>query len=100
MRLLKPEVLDAFAGRIVNIHPSLLPKFKGVEAWKQALEAGESETGCTVHYVCAEVDAGEVIAQGRVPILEGDTPELLHERIQEVERVLYPKTIGEVLACR
>jgi len=97
MRLLKPEVLDAFAGRIVNIHPSLLPKFKGVDAWKQALEAGETETGCTVHFVCAEVDAGETIAQGRVPILPGDTPEALHERIQEVERVLYPATIGEVL---
>ena len=97
MRLLKAEILDAFDGRIVNIHPSLLPKFKGVEAWKQALEAGESEAGCTVHFVSAEVDAGEIIAQQSVPILEGDTPESLHARIQEVERELYPATIAKVL---
>ena len=97
MRLLKAEVLGAFDGRIVNIHPSLLPKYKGVAAWKQALEAGEEEAGCSVHYVCAEVDAGEVIAQQSVPILEGDTPESLHERIQQVERVLFPATIASLL---
>ncbi|MFT4546579.1 MAG: formyltetrahydrofolate-dependent phosphoribosylglycinamide formyltransferase [Verrucomicrobiales bacterium] len=100
MRLLKEEVLEAFEGRIVNIHPSLLPKYKGVEAWKQALEAGDSEAGCSVHYVCAEVDAGEIIAQGKVPILDGDTAEDLHERIQEVERVLFPATIAKLLATR
>ena len=100
MRLLKAEVLDAFDGRIVNIHPSLLPKFKGVEAWKQALDAGEKEAGCSVHFVCAEVDGGEVIAQESVPILDGDTPETLHERIQEVEHVLFPATIARVLRER
>ena len=97
MRLLKAEVLDAFPGRIVNIHPSLLPKYKGVAAWKQALEAGESEAGCTVHYVGAEVDAGEIIAQEAVPILDGDTPESLHARIQEVEHRLFPATIARLL---
>lgn len=97
MRLLKAEVLEAFDRRIVNIHPSLLPKFKGVAAWKQALEAGAAETGCSVHYVCAEVDAGEVIAQQRVPILDGDTPDSLHARIQAVERVLFPQTIASLL---
>ncbi|MGI9240336.1 MAG: phosphoribosylglycinamide formyltransferase [Verrucomicrobiales bacterium] len=98
MRLLKAEVLDAFDGRIVNIHPSLLPKYKGVEAWRQALEAGESEAGCTVHYVGAEVDAGEIIAQERVPVLAGDSAESLHARIQEVERTLFPATIATLLS--
>jgi len=98
MRILKAEVLDAFAGRIVNIHPSLLPKFKGVEAWRQALEAGETEAGCSVHFVSAELDAGEIIAQRRVPIIDGDTAESLHARIQEVERELYPATIAKLLA--
>lgn len=98
MRLLKAEVLEAFAGRIVNVHPSLLPKFKGVEAWRQALEAGESEAGCTVHFVTADVDAGEIIAQQSVPILPGDTPDSLHARIQEAELALFPATITRLLA--
>ena len=97
MRLLKADVLDEFAGRIVNIHPSLLPSYKGVEAWKQALEAGENEAGCTVHQVTAEVDAGEILAQEAVPILPDDTPESLHERIQVVERRLFPATIAKLL---
>lgn len=95
MRLLKEPTLRAFPHRILNIHPSLLPKFPGLEAWKQALAAGEIVTGCTVHYVDAGVDSGEIIAQREVPILPGDTPESLHERIQIAERQLYPEVISQ-----
>ena len=82
MRVLKGGVLRAFEGRIVNIHPSLLPSFPGLEAWKQALDYGVKVTGCTVHFVDAGVDSGPVIGQQSVPVLEGDTPETLHRRIQ------------------
>lgn len=95
MRVLKAPMLSAFPHRIVNIHPSLLPKFPGLEAWKQALAAGEMVTGCTVHYVDAGVDSGEIIAQSEVPILPNDTPETLHARIQIAERELYPKVIQQ-----
>ena len=98
MRVLKAPMLNAFPRRIVNIHPSLLPKFPGLEAWKQALEAGEKLTGCTVHYVDEEIDHGDVIAQREVPILAGDTPERLHARIQIAEHELYPAVIGQI--CR
>ena len=98
MRVLKPAILDAFPGRIINLHPSLLPKFPGREAWVQALAAGETVTGCTVHYVDAGVDSGEIIAQREVPILPNDTPVTLHERIQLVERELFPAVIGELAA--
>jgi phosphoribosylglycinamide formyltransferase-1 len=93
MRVLKAPMLDAFPGRIINLHPSLLPKYPGVEAWRQALAAGETETGCTVHYVDAGIDSGEIIAQRKVPIWPNDTPESLHARIQVVERELYPEVI-------
>jgi phosphoribosylglycinamide formyltransferase-1 len=95
MRLLKEPTLSAFPHRIINIHPSLLPKFPGLEAWKQALAAGESVTGCTVHYVDPRVDSGEIIAQREVPILPNDTPETLHARIQIAERELYPEVIAQ-----
>jgi phosphoribosylglycinamide formyltransferase-1 len=95
MRVLKEPTLSEFPHRIINIHPSLLPKFPGLEAWKQALAAGESVTGCTVHYVDSGVDSGEIIAQREVPILPNDTPESLHERIQIAERELYPEVIGQ-----
>jgi phosphoribosylglycinamide formyltransferase 1 len=98
MRVLKAPMLNAFPRRIVNIHPSLLPKFPGLEAWKQALEAGETLTGCTVHYVDEEIDHGDVIAQREVPILADDTPERLHARIQIAEHDLYPAVIGQI--CR
>ena len=95
MRVLKEPMLAAFAHRIINIHPSLLPKFPGLEAWKQALAAGETVTGCTVHYVeDGPVDSGEIIAQREVPILPNDTPETLHERIQIAEREFYPAVIA------
>ena len=93
MRVLKRPMLDAFPERIINIHPSLLPKFPGLEAWKQALEAGEKITGCTVHYVDAGIDHGEIIAQSEVPIWPNETSEGLHERIQIAERELYPAVI-------
>jgi phosphoribosylglycinamide formyltransferase-1 len=98
MRVLKAAMLNAFPRRIVNIHPSLLPKFPGLEAWRQALEAGEKLTGCTVHYVDEEIDHGDVIAQREVPILADDTPERLHARIQVAEHELYPAVIGQI--CR
>jgi phosphoribosylglycinamide formyltransferase-1 len=93
MRMLKAPLLERFHGRIVNIHPSLLPAFPGLEAWRQALEAGVSWTGCTVHWVDAGMDTGEIIAQGWVPVVLGDTPESLHERIQVAERGLYPEVL-------
>jgi phosphoribosylglycinamide formyltransferase 1 len=96
MRVLKEQMLAAFPRRIVNIHPSLLPKFPGLEAWKQALAANEKWTGVTVHYVDEKVDHGDVIAQRKVPVMPGDTPESLHARIQEVEHVLYPEALEQV----
>src|SRR6266853_4376996 len=98
MRVLKATALEAFPRRILNIHPSLLPKFPGLEAWKQALVAGENVTGCTVHYVDEKIDHGDVIAQREVPILPNDTAEGLHARIQTAEHELYPTAIGQV--CR
>ena len=94
MRVLKSPMLDAFPRRIINIHPSLLPKFPGLEAWRQALAAGEKVTGCTVHYVDEQIDHGDIIAQREVPILPDDTAETLHTRIQGVERELFPEVIG------
>ena len=98
MRVLKAPMLEAFPRRIINLHPSLLPKFPGREAWAQALTAGERVTGCTVHYVDAGVDSGEIIAQQEVAILPNDTPAILHERIQQAERELFPAVIEELAA--
>ena len=98
MRVLKSPMLDAFPRRIINIHPSLLPKFPGLEAWKQALAAGERVTGCTVHYVDAGIDSGDILGQREVPILPNDTPQSLHARIQVAERELYPEVIGRLAA--
>lgn len=98
MRLVKQGLLEAFGGRMINIHPSLLPKHPGLEAWKMALAAGDSTTGCTVHYVDAGIDSGEIIAQSEVPILPGDTPETLHARIQVAEHALYPAVIAKLSA--
>src|SRR5881394_3468424 len=98
MRVLKSPMLDAFPRCIVNIHPSLLPKFPGLEAWKQAIGAGEKVTGCTVHYVDEKIDHGDIIVRREVPILPNDTPESLHARIQIAEHELYPTAIGQI--CR
>ena len=94
MRVLKGDFLRAFAGRIVNIHPSLLPSFPGLGAWKQALDHGVKVAGCTVHFVDAGVDAGTIIAQQTVPVFENDTPESLHQRIHAAEHELYPKCVA------
>ncbi len=96
MRVVKEPLLTAFPNRVINIHPSLLPAFKGLRAWEQALAAGVAETGCTVHYVNQDIDAGEIIAQQRVPILPGDTPGTLHARIQVAEHELYPSALRKV----
>ncbi|MEY2491555.1 MAG: phosphoribosylglycinamide formyltransferase 1 [Verrucomicrobiota bacterium] len=98
MRVLKEQMLRAFPRRIVNIHPSLLPRFPGLEAWKQALAAGEKMTGVTVHYVDDQVDHGDVIMQREVPVMAGDTPESLHARIQAVEHTLLPEALEQI--CR
>jgi phosphoribosylglycinamide formyltransferase-1 len=96
MRILKGDFLRAFEGRVVNIHPSLLPSFPGLEAWKQALSYGVKVTGCTVHWVDQGVDTGPILAQQAVPVLEGDTVASLHQRIQEAERSLYPETLARL----
>jgi phosphoribosylglycinamide formyltransferase 1 len=96
MRVLKEGILRAFAGRIVNIHPSLLPSFPGLHAWKQALEHGVKVTGCTVHFVDAGVDSGPIIGQQVVPVLDADTPEALHQRIQAAEHELYPRCVAAI----
>src|SRR6185436_14878513 len=100
MRILKGDFLRAFPERVVNIHPSLLPAFPGLEAWKQALDHGVKVTGCTVHFVDQGVDSGPIIAQETVPVLEGDTAATLHERIQQAERRLYPAVIGAIAQGR
>jgi phosphoribosylglycinamide formyltransferase-1 len=96
MRLVKAPLLRAFRRRIINVHPSLLPKYPGLEAWKQALAAGETLTGCTVHYVDEGMDTGEIIAQRQVPVLPGDTPAGLHARIQAAEHALLPDVIARL----
>ena len=98
MRVLKSTILEAFPRRIINIHPSLLPKFPGLEAWKQALAAGEPVTGCTVHYVDEKIDHGNIIAQCEVPVLPNDSAERLHARIQIAEHELYPAAIAQLCA--
>ena len=95
MRVLHAPMLNAFPRRIINIHPALLPKFPGLEAWKQALAARETVTGCTVHFVDEKIDHGQIIAQREVPILPNDTAESLHTRIQVAEHELYPAAIAE-----
>ena len=96
MRMVKPPLLDAFPRHIINIHPSLLPAFPGLEAWKQSVDARASKSGCTVHYVDSGMDTGEIIARTEVPVLSDDTPETLHARIQVAEHKLYPAVIAQL----
>lgn len=100
MRMVKAPLLEAFSRRMINIHPSLLPKFPGLEAWKQALDAGETKTGCTVHYVDDGMDTGEIIAQAEVPILPDDTASTVHARIQVAEHQLYPDVVRRFIQNR
>jgi phosphoribosylglycinamide formyltransferase-1 len=97
MTVLAPPIFEQFSGRILNTHPSLLPAFKGAHAAADALASGATTTGCTVHIATAELDAGPILAQQSVPVLPGDTPETLQERIKVVERRLYPQTIRAYL---
>jgi len=98
MRILKGEFLRAYERRVVNIHPSLLPSFPGLEAWKQALDYGVKCTGVTVHMVDQGIDTGPIVAQAAVAIRDDDTPATLHARIQEAEHDLYPAAVGALLA--
>ncbi len=96
MRVIKETFLKAFEGRIINLHPSLLPKYPGLRSIQRAWEAGETETGCTVHWVTAEVDGGEIIDQARVPIYPGEPLEELEARVHDAEHKLLPKIIAEI----
>jgi phosphoribosylglycinamide formyltransferase-1 len=95
MRILSPWFVDRWAGRIVNIHPSLLPKYRGLDTHARALEARDSVAGCSVHLVTEELDAGEVLGQAEVPILPSDTPATLEQRVLEAEHRLYPQVLNE-----
>ena len=100
MRLLSPWFVERFAGRVMNIHPSLLPSFPGREAQRQAIEAGVRISGCTVHFVDERADSGPIILQEAVPVLDGDTPETLGARILEKEHVLYSRAIALYFSSR
>ena len=94
MRVVSKKFVDEFSGRLINLHPSLLPKYKGLHAIEQAIEAGESETGCTVHFVTEELDSGAVIKQQVVPILPGDNVDSVQRAIQQAEHYLLPLVIN------
>tara|TARA_R100000008_G_scaffold29295_1_gene16141 strand:+ start:336 stop:851 length:516 start_codon:yes stop_codon:yes gene_type:complete len=96
MRIISPDFIKAFPNRIINIHPSLLPKYKGLNAVQQALDSGDAVSGCTVHYVTDELDSGKIIKQEIVPILPNDTVETLTSRIQKAEHYLLPLAIKHV----
>lgn len=96
MRIVKHDFLTTFQRHVLNIHPSLLPMFPGLNVWKKALDYGVKITGVTIHYVDSGVDTGPIIAQRAVPVLEGDTPETLHQRIQVEEHKLYPLVLKEL----
>ena len=100
MRVLSPFFVDAFSGRILNIHPSLLPLFPGLDAQRQALAHGAKVSGCTVHFVDNTLDGGPIIAQRTVPVLEDDTVETLSARILEQEHILYPEAVASILSSR
>jgi phosphoribosylglycinamide formyltransferase-1 len=93
MRIVKAQLLHAFPHRVLNIHPALLPAFPGVHGWTQALDYGAKVAGCTVHFVDTGTDTGPIIVQRAVPVLEGDTPESLHARIQAEEHLAYPQAL-------
>jgi phosphoribosylglycinamide formyltransferase-1 len=94
MRVLSPWFVERWAGRIVNIHPSLLPKYRGLDTHARALESGDKVSGCSVHLVTEELDAGDVLGQAEVPIERGDTPQALEQRVLEKEHQLYPQILN------
>ncbi|GAA3875061.1 phosphoribosylglycinamide formyltransferase [Celeribacter arenosi] len=93
MRILTPEFIDHYAGRMLNIHPSLLPKYKGLHTHQRAIDAADTEAGCSVHEVTAELDGGPILAQARVPILPSDTADTLAARVLPKEHLIYPETL-------
>jgi len=96
MRIISPKLIDAFPNRIINVHPSLLPKYKGLHAVEQALESGDTTTGCTVHYVTEELDSGDIICQEEVQIFSHDTVQSLTKVIQQREYEILPRAIENV----
>jgi len=100
MRILGPGFVRHFEGRLLNIHPSLLPKYRGLHTHRAALQAGDTRHGCSVHFVTNELDAGAVIAQAEVPVLPGDDEVALRVRVQGAEHVIYPEVIGWFAAGR
>jgi phosphoribosylglycinamide formyltransferase-1 len=98
MRILSESFTKKWEGRMLNIHPSLLPKYKGLQTHQRAIESGDAEAGATVHWVTAELDSGAIIAQARVPVLPDDTAETLAERVLKQEHQLYPAVLKQVAA--
>jgi phosphoribosylglycinamide formyltransferase-1 len=98
MRILSPWFVERWRGRIVNIHPSLLPKYRGLDTHARAIEAGDKAGGCSVHVVTEELDAGDVLGQVQVPIEPGDTPKTLEQRVLAAEHLLYPKILSEFVS--
>lgn len=98
MRILSPAFIRRFEGRIVNIHPSLLPKYRGLDTHRRALDAGDTIAGCTVHLVTEEVDSGQLLGQSRVPIEAGDSAESLAQRVLAAEHALYPSVLKEFVS--
>jgi phosphoribosylglycinamide formyltransferase 1 len=100
LRILTPGFVQNWQGRMINIHPSLLPKFKGLHTHARAIAAGETEHGCTVHWVAPDLDAGGIIAQARVPIMPGDTEAVLAARVLAAEHALYPGALADAVTAR
>jgi phosphoribosylglycinamide formyltransferase-1 len=98
MRILTPVFIDRWKGKLINIHPSLLPKFKGLHTHQRALDAHETEHGCTIHWVVPDLDSGDIIAQARVPVFTDDTEETLAARVLAQEHTLYPATVRKLLS--
>lgn len=100
MRILSADLVNAYLGRMLNIHPSLLPRYPGLHTHQRAIEAGDAEHGCSVHFVTPDLDGGPVVGQARCPVLPGDTPETLANRVHALEHKLYPDVIGWYAAGR
>ena len=100
MRIMTPVLIRPWEGRMINIHPSLLPLYRGLHTHERAIAAGDTEGGCTVHYVTTELDGGPIIAQVRVPILKNDTAETLADRVLVEEHKLYPAALAEVALAK
>jgi formyltetrahydrofolate-dependent phosphoribosylglycinamide formyltransferase len=98
MRLLSPDFVAHWQGRCLNIHPSLLPKHKGLHTHEAVLAAGEAETGCTIHIVTPELDGGPILAHARIKVLPGDTPDTLAQRVQVAEHQLYPRVLADFVS--